>query len=77
MAKKKPFLAIILIMLTFAIIAFITSIPNSGITGGFAVYGKLTSMFSKNALVTIGPTAIFITILTVTIIALQRISKES
>lgn len=76
MAKKKPFLAIILIMLTFALIAFIASIPTNGITG-FVVYGKLTSMVSQNALATIGPTTIFTIILIVAIIALQRISKES
>ncbi len=76
MAKKKPFLAIILIMLTFALVAFIASIPTNRITG-FAVYGKLTSTFSSNALATVGPTVVFIIIFIVAMIALQRISKES
>ncbi len=75
MAKKRPFIAIIVMILVFALVAFIALLPN-GITG-FTVYEEFSSMFSQNALATVGPTAIFIIIFAVAIIALKRISKES
>ena len=75
MAKKRPFTALILIMVIFALVAFLTIIPSTGITG-FFLYERISSIFSKNTLATIGPTAIFIIIFSAATIALKRISKE-
>ena len=74
MAKKRPFIAMLYIVLIFALIAFISTMSN-GITG-FFIYENLTAAFSKNALVTIGPTAVFIILFSVAIITLHRMSKE-
>jgi len=74
MAKKRPFIALLYFVLIFSLLAFISTMSN-GITG-FFIYENLTTAFSKNALVTIGPTAVFVVIFSVAIIALNRMSKE-
>ncbi len=72
MAKKRPFISLILLLLGFAAIAFI----GSGDITGLAVYENFSSTFSKNTLSVIGPTTIFLIIFSVSIVALRRITKD-
>ncbi|MBR9691526.1 hypothetical protein GOV06_01955 [Candidatus Woesearchaeota archaeon] len=70
--KKRPFVIAILVMLSFAIIA----VFNSGITG-YTVYEKLSSIFSGNTLSAVGgPIIILTVIITISVIALKKITKD-
>ena len=71
MEKKRPFLVLAFVLVTMGIIAAF----NVSITG-FSVYGKLSSIFSGNALSTAGPTILMLTVLTVAVVALHRTSKS-
>jgi len=71
MEKKRPFVILLLVASSFAIIALL----NGNITG-YSVYHKMSSIFSGNTLSTITPSLIILTIIfTVSIVALKNISK--
>ena len=71
MEKKRPFVILALVMFSFAAIALL----NTSLTG-FTVYGKLSSIFSGNALSTMGPTLILATIFAISVVALKRIASD-
>ncbi len=71
MEKKRPFVIIALVLISFGIIALL----NASITG-FTVYDKLSSIFSGNALSTMGPTLVLGTIFAISIVALHKTSKK-
>ncbi len=76
--KQKPIVIIALILFAFTLVALV----NAGFgrfsnISGFSVYGKLSSIFSGNTLSTIGgPLAILTVILTISISALHKVTKD-
>ena len=75
MEKNRPFIVIALVMLVFALIAFFNTSFEPSMTG-LTVYGRLSSIFSGNALSTMGPTMILLTILVISVVALHKTSKK-
>jgi len=75
MVKKRPLIALLLIVVIFALIAFVSLSSDSSITG-LAVYENLRSIGSQNILAAVGPIAVFIILFSVAITALHKLSKE-
>ena len=71
MKDKRPWILIALIIFAFGLIYIL----NSQMTG-YSVYGKLSSIFSGNALSTMGPVAILVTIFAVAIAGFKKIKEK-
>jgi len=72
MQKKKPFIAMLYLIAIFSLIALISALSGSGITGLY-VLGELSS---DNSLMILGPIAVFGLLFSAGIIALIKMSRE-
>ncbi len=68
---KRPLILVALIAFALGLIILI----NNGLTG-YTVYGKLSSIFSGNALSAMAPTIVLATIFAVSIVALRNTIKK-
>ena len=75
MAKKRPFVAMLLIIAILVLITFLSLGADAGITG-LAVYENLRSIASQDILAAVGPIVIFIILFSAGIAALRKQSKE-